>query len=429
MVCLQRGQARFYVLTAAWADGTLAPVRHYQNDHDAHWKTTSEEYQWLKADLEAHPSALKFAFWHYPLYADSSSQPSDTYLQGGAGTLQGLLDTNNVAIAFNGHAHGYQRNAPDPAGLVSYVLGNGGAALGRVSGCSSFDLYAIGSSGSHCGAAPAGLSDDHVYGFAKVGVNGNQVTVTPTDEMGRTYDVQTYTFPTSEPDSTPPTAPDLAATVNTTAKITLNWSGATDNVGVTGYRVFRDGVQLAEVSGTTYADTTVLRTRRTATRSSRSTLRATSPRRRRRLRHQPRAPPTAHRPRSPETSARPLASSSQVNLTWSASTDNVGVVGYNVYRNGTLLPGQHQPDPNPPRTYSDDTASPGTTYTYDVTAVDAAGNESTKASASVTTPDASGALTFSPTDDATVDSLAADGELRRQQPSRQPTTARPRTLC
>jgi fibronectin type 3 domain-containing protein len=398
------GKARFYVLTAAWADGNIGTGSVYQNDHDAHWKTSSEEYQWLKADLEAHPSALKFAFWHYPLYADSSSQPSDTYLQGGAGTLQGLLDANNVAIAFNGHAHGYQRNAHDSAGLVSYVLGNGGAALGRVSGCSSFDLYAIGSSGSHCGAAPAGLSDDHVYGFAKVGVNGNQVTVTPTDEMGRTYDVQTYTFPSSEPDNTPPTAPDLAATVNTTAKITLNWSGATDNVGVTGYRVFRNGVQIAELSGTSYADTTVSpNTTYSYTVVALDAAGNISP---------PSTPaaasttgaPDGTPPSKPGNLSAAAASSSQVNLTWSASTDNIGVVGYNVYRNGTLLPGPTQPDPNPPRTYSDDTASPGTTYTYEVSAVDAAGNESTKANASVTTPDASGALTFGPTDDATVDS-------------------------
>jgi hypothetical protein len=33
-----------------------------------------------------------------------------------------------------------------------------------------------------------------VYHFLLVTVNGNIVTVTPTDEMGRTFDTQTYTF-------------------------------------------------------------------------------------------------------------------------------------------------------------------------------------------------------------------------------------------
>ena len=159
---------------------------------------SSAEYQWLQNDLAAHPNSLKFAFWHYPLYADSGTQGSDTYLQGGDGTLQGLLNDNGVNIAFNGHAHGYERNKADAGGMVSYVFGNGGADLGAVSGCKSYDLYAIGLNGTHCGAAPSGQSNDHVYGFAKVKVDGRKVTVTPTDELGRTFDIQTYNFPASK---------------------------------------------------------------------------------------------------------------------------------------------------------------------------------------------------------------------------------------
>jgi len=194
------GPIRIYALTAAWADGNIGTGSVYRNDRDAHWTPSSAEYQWLAADLAAHPNAVKIAFWHYPLYADSSSQPSDTELQGapGSSTLQGLLDQHHVRLVFNGHAHGYQRNAADPAGLVSYVVGNGGAALGSVSGCTARDLYAIGKNGSHCGAAPAGLSNDHVYGFIKVSVGNNTLTVTPTDELGRTYDVQTYPFTASD---------------------------------------------------------------------------------------------------------------------------------------------------------------------------------------------------------------------------------------
>jgi hypothetical protein len=82
----------------------------------------------------------------------------------------------------------------------------------------------------------------------------------------------------------------------------------------------------------------------------------------------------------------------------------VGVIGYNVYRNGVQLPNATVPDATPPTTYTDDTASPGTAYTYQVSAVDAAGNESSKAAVSVTTPGGGGgSLTFAPTDDATVD--------------------------
>jgi fibronectin type 3 domain-containing protein len=399
------GPARFYALTSAWADGNNGSATVYQNDHDQHWTVNSAEYQWLKADLEAHPNALKFAFWHYPLYADSSGQPSDTYLQGGSGTLQGLLDQNGVAIVFNGHAHGYERNKPDAAGLVSYVFGNGGAAMGSVSGCSSFDAYAIGAGGSHCGAAPSGLSLDHVYGFAKVTVNGRQVTVTPTDEMGRTFDVQTYNFPNGPADTQAPTPPTaVTATAVSTSKINISWSGATDNVGVTGYRVFRDGVQLVEQAGTSYTDATA--TPNTTYSYTVVALDAAG------NASAPSAPATVSTsgapdgtpPSQPANLTATAPSSSQVNLSWTASTDNVAVVGYNVYRNGVQLPNATQPDSTPPTTYTDDTASPGTAYTYQASAVDAAGNESSKASVSVTTPGGSGgSLTFAPTDDATVD--------------------------
>ena len=73
----------------------------------------------------------------------------------------------------------------------------------------------------------------------------------------------------------------------------------------------------------------------------------------------------------------------QVTLTWTASTDNVGVTGYNVYRNGTL---HARVGPNPV-SYSDGGVTPGTSYTYQVSAVDAAGNESAlSASVTATTP-------------------------------------------
>ena len=345
------GGARFYVLTAAWADGNNGTASVYQNDRDQHWTPTSAEYSWLKADLAAHPNALKFAFWHYPLYADSGGQPSDTFLQGGAGTLQGLLDQNNVAVVFNGHAHGYERNKPDASGMVSYVFGNGGAAMGSVSGCSSFDAYALGSGGSHCGAAPAGQSLDHVFGYAKVTVNGRQVTVTPTDELGRTFDVQTYTFPNGPADAQPPTPPTtVSATAVSTGRVDLSWSGATDDVGVTGYRVYRDGTELVEQAGTSYSDRTV---------SPASTYNYTivavdgsgkaSP---------PSAPATATTtgapdgtpPSTPASLTGNSPSSSQVNLSWAASTDNVAVTGYNVYRNGVLLSQAVTPDGTPATT-------------------------------------------------------------------------------
>jgi chitodextrinase len=57
-----------------------------------------------------------------------------------------------------------------------------------------------------------------------------------------------------------------------------------------------------------------------------------------------------------------------VRLTWNAATDNVGVTGYRVYRNGALLA-------SPAATsYTDYAVSRKTTYRYAVRALDAAGN-------------------------------------------------------
>jgi fibronectin type 3 domain-containing protein len=390
------GPARYYILTAAWGDSNVGTGSVYQNDRDAHWTPSSPEYQWLQSDLAAHPNSVKMAFWHYPLYADSSGQPSDTFLQGGPGTLQGLLNANNVSVAFNGHAHGYQRNRPDSAGMRSYVVGNGGAALGSVSGCSTFDLYAIGRNGTHCGAAPATTPDAEVFGFVKVTVNGRTITVTPTSSTGRTYDVQTFTVPSSEPDSVKPTPPTtLTPTVVSTSRIDLTWSGATDNVGVTGYQIYRaEGtgtpVLLTEQSGTSYSDTTASPAtdytysvwaidaagNRSDTAKSATASTAGAP---------DGTPPT-----QPGNLTATAPSSTVVNLSWSASTDNVGVTGYEVTRtNGTttvVKPRPTVPDPNPQTTFTDETAQPGTTYTYAVSAFDSAGNESAKASKSVTTP-------------------------------------------
>ena len=190
------GSARFYVLESAWSDSNGG----YQGDFDAHWNgpvsgcaACGAELQWLQSDLAAHAStAMKFAFFHYPLHSDSSSQPSDTYLDGSS-ALEGVLAHNGVRIVFNGHAHIYERNLPQVAGtpMVSYVTGGGGAALGSV-GCSSFDAYAIGS-GSAC-HAPVPRSKSQVFHYLLVTVNGQQVTVTPIDEDGNTFDVQTYAF-------------------------------------------------------------------------------------------------------------------------------------------------------------------------------------------------------------------------------------------
>jgi len=196
------GDARFYILDAAWDPANLGTGSQYQDDYDTHWAPGAQhdEYTWLRNDLAAHPTELKFAIFHYPLHSDQSSQPSDIYLDGPP-HLEGLLNHYHVAIAFNGHAHIYQRNTAPPGGVISYVTGGGGAALMKMggAGCAPTDSYGIGwdpssGTGSKCGSAPKPTSATRVYHFLLVTVNGNTVIVRPTDETGHTFDIQTYKF-------------------------------------------------------------------------------------------------------------------------------------------------------------------------------------------------------------------------------------------
>ena len=94
---------------------------------------------------------------------------------------------------------------------------------------------------------------------------------------------------------------------------------------------------------------------------------------------QPPVPDTAA-PSQPGGLAASATGPTSVNLSWTASTDNVGVTGYRVYRGGSLL------TTTTATTYADATAAAATSYTYEVEAFDAAGNASTRASAGVTTP-------------------------------------------
>lgn len=185
-------------------------------------------------------------------------------------------------------------------------------------------------------------------------------------------------------DTSPPTVPTgLAATTNTSVpRVNLAWSASTDNVGVTGYTVYRNGSLLTSVSGTTlaYADNTVtsLATYSYAVdafdaagnhSAQSSPVSVTTP---------DTSPPTV-----PTGVAATAVSPGEIDLSWSASTDNVGVTGYTVYRGGVLLATTRAGVTK----WADTTVVASTAYSYTVDAFDAAGNHSARsAPASATTP-------------------------------------------
>ena len=84
---------------------------------------------WLRNDLAAHTQACTLALWHHPLYTSSTTSP-DSEMQ----TVFQDLYNAHADLVVNGHAHVYERFAPQDAngnldtarGITEIVAGTGG---------------------------------------------------------------------------------------------------------------------------------------------------------------------------------------------------------------------------------------------------------------------------------------------------------------
>ncbi|OGS04433.1 MAG: hypothetical protein A3J70_00875 [Elusimicrobia bacterium RIFCSPHIGHO2_02_FULL_61_10] len=109
-------------------------------------------------------------------------------------------------------------------------------------------------------------------------------------------------------------------------------------------------------------------------------------------------PPDVTPPSVPGNLSAVAVSSTQINLSWSASTDNVGVAGYRIFRGGSQIATVSG------TSYSNTGLTASTQYSYTVAAYDAAGNVSAQsAAATAETPGSSGGttnlrMTFPPED-------------------------------
>jgi len=97
--------------------------------------------------------------------------------------------------------------------------------------------------------------------------------------------------------------------------------------------------------------------------------------------------PDTQAPTIPTNLTATAISSSQINLAWTASTDNVGVTGYRIYRcQGSGCTPSTQIGTSATNSYSNTGLTASTAYVYQVAAYDAAGNPSAQStSASATT--------------------------------------------
>ena len=205
-----------------------------------------------------------------------------------------------------------------------------------------------------------------------------------------------------------PTAPsNLTATSIGPTQINLSWTASTDNAGVTGYLLQRclgagctSFSQIAAPTGTTYSNTGL-----TASTSYSYRVRATdaagnlSSYSNVATLTTPAAPDTTPPTAPSNLSATPI-STTQVNLSWTASTDNVAVTGYLLERClGAGCTSFSQIATSTGSTYSNTGLAASTSYSYRVRSTDAAGNLSVYSNiVSAVTPaattTASAAVTF-----------------------------------
>jgi chitodextrinase len=176
------------------------------------------------------------------------------------------------------------------------------------------------------------------------------------------------------PDTTPPSVPaGLTGSAVSNTQINLSWSASTDNVGVKGYYVYLNNVALTTTTATSFQHTGLTagttynyrvsafdaipnHSAWTATPVAVTTTLIT--------------PPDTTPPSVPTNLTGSAVSNTQNNLTWSASTDNVGVKGYYVYLNNVAL------TTTTATSFQHTGLTAGTTYNYRVSAFDAVPNHS-----------------------------------------------------
>jgi DNA-binding beta-propeller fold protein YncE/chitodextrinase len=202
-----------------------------------------------------------------------------------------------------------------------------------------------------------------------------------TDQSGFT-DISNFTI-VIEPagavvDVIAPTVPsNLTALAATSSQINLSWSPSLDDgSGVAGYKIYKNGslTPLVTVVDTNYNDTALTPETTYSYKVSAVDLRGNE------------SPMTAAvstktlavgqtadavKPTAPVLSAT-APSSSQIDLSWSGATDNVGVIGYKLYRGDAVIASTGS------STYSDTGLAADTNYTYYIVSQDAANNFSNK---------------------------------------------------
>ncbi|MDT0557892.1 fibronectin type III domain-containing protein [Ichthyenterobacterium sp. W332] len=173
------------------------------------------------------------------------------------------------------------------------------------------------------------------------------------------------------PDTQAPSVPlNLIDSNITQTTVDLSWDAATDNVGVTAYNVYQDGIVIATITVTNYQVTGL-----TPSTSYAFTVTALDAENNEsgmsnNVNIRTLDPPDTEAPSIPANLIASNTTQTTVDLSWDASTDNVGVTEYNVYQDGIVIATVAT------TTYQVTGLIPSTSYVFTVTALDAESNES-----------------------------------------------------
>jgi chitodextrinase len=206
----------------------------------------SAQEQWLRSDLAANPRTCTLAYWHHPRFS-SGHDGNNLFMQA---IWQDLYNAG-VDVALVGHSHDYERFAPQDAsgnlsptrGIREFVVGTGGAFW----------------TGLSTAKPNSEVRQNTTFGVLELTLHPTSYGWQFVPEAGKTFSdsgSQACSGAGSPPaDSQPPSAPtNLTATASSSTRVDLRWASSTDNVGVTGYEIYRGGALLATTSGTSYTD-------------------------------------------------------------------------------------------------------------------------------------------------------------------------------
>jgi len=315
---------------------------------------------------------------HYQL---TFNQGLSNYLDSGQNPVGGTWQY--LSVTFDGTTARFYINGTEVANRAVTVSAG------------SSNSWRIGAYGGTPGGFFDGLIDEvRIYNRA----------LSPTDVQS---DMTTPVSTLTAPDTTPPSAPGTLNATGGAGQVSLSWGAATDDVGVTKYDVYRSTTpgftpdasnRIAQPAGTSYTDTGLAVGTyyyRVAAEDAAGNVGASS-------NEASAAAGDGTAPTAP-TSLSASTSGTNITLNWTAATDNVGVVRYNVHRGTTSgftpTAGNRIAQPTG-TTYTDTALAPGPYY-YKVTAEDAAGyisaasNEATASIADTSAPTAPGSLAAS----------------------------------